>query len=208
MRFILLVEGQTEKDSAAAFLKRWLDPQLSQPVGIQVVPFNGYSELARKMATKAKMYLEGPKQSEVIAVLGLLDLYGPNFYPDHKTTAKERYDWGVEHFEKEVGLDRFRMFFAVHEFEAWLLSQPDIFPRDIKLGMPTKIAQPETVNFNEPPARLLDRIYKQHTKRSYKKTVYGKQLFAKLDPTIAVPKCPYLKALLEAMLSMAKNAGL
>jgi hypothetical protein len=29
MKFILLVEGQTERNSAAAFLKRWLDPQLS-----------------------------------------------------------------------------------------------------------------------------------------------------------------------------------
>ncbi len=42
MKFVLLVEGQTEKDSAAAFIKRWLDPRLKQPVGIQVASFNGY----------------------------------------------------------------------------------------------------------------------------------------------------------------------
>jgi hypothetical protein len=28
VKFILLVEGKTEQDAAAAFLKRWLDPQL------------------------------------------------------------------------------------------------------------------------------------------------------------------------------------
>ena len=209
MKFVLLVEGQTEKDSVAAFIKRWLDPQLKQPVGIQVVSFNGYAELARKMATKAKMHLAGPKQAEIIAVVGFLDLYGPDFYPQNKTTTDERYEWGKSHFEQEVGRDRFRMFFAVHEFEAWLLSQPDIFPRDVKNALPNaKTSQPERVNFNEPPAKFLDRIYKQVTKKNYKKTTYGKQLFPKLDPLVAAPKCPYLKAMLDEMLQLANASGL
>jgi hypothetical protein len=44
MKFILFVEGQTERGSAAAFLKRWLDPQLRQPIGIQPVSFDGYAD--------------------------------------------------------------------------------------------------------------------------------------------------------------------
>jgi hypothetical protein len=207
MKFILLVEGQTERGAVAEFVKRWLDPQLSQPVGIQVVPFDGYAELVRKMATKARMHLEGPRRSEVVGVVGLLDLYGPTFYPADKTGADERFAWGKDHFEREVGLDKFRLFFAVHEFEAWLLSQPDIFPREIKDAL-RKVAQPEKVNFNLPPAKLLDRIYKEKTKRNYKKTTYGKQLFAKLDPAVAVGKCPYLKSLLDEMLCLARTAGL
>jgi hypothetical protein len=132
MKFVLLVEGQTERDSAANFLKRWLDPQLGQPVGIQSVAFDGYADLVRKVATKAKMYLEGRKQHEIMAVIGLLDLYGPQFYPGHLATVRERHEWGVAHFQTEVGFDRFRMYFAVHEFEAWLLAQPEIFPREIR----------------------------------------------------------------------------
>lgn len=208
MRFILLVEGQTERDSAAAFLKRWLDPKLKQPVGIQPVRFDGYGDLVRKMKTKAKMHLEGPKRTEIVAVIGLVDLYGPEFYPHDKQTADERFAWGKEHFERKVGLEKFRFFFAVHEFEAWLLSQPDIFPRSISTELPEEIKQPERVNFIEPPAQLLDRIYKQQTKKRYKKTTYGKQLFAKLDPNIAAGKCPYLEILLDEMLKLAKEAGL
>ena len=209
MKFVLLVEGQTEKDSVANFMKRWLDPQLREPAGIQVVKFNGYAELARKIAVKARMYLEGQRQAEIIGVVGLIDLYGPNFYPPDAATADERYVWGKDHLEHEVSLDRFRMFFAVHEFEAWLLSQPDIFPKDVKNALPiNKTAQPERVNFIEPPAKLLDRIYKQATKKNYKKTTYGKQLFAKLDPMVAALKCPYLNDMLEEMLRMAKIAGL
>jgi hypothetical protein len=208
MKFILLVEGKTERDAVAEFVKRWLDPQLSQPIGIQVVAFDGYADLVSKMAIRARMHLEGPKRSEIVGVIGLLDLYGPTFYPPDKTTAEERFAWGKEHFEKEVGLDRFRLFFAVHEFEAWLLSQPGIFPREIKNALLGKVPQPEKVNFNQPPAKLLDRIYTEKTKRSYKKTTYGTQLFAKLDPLVAIGKCPYLKALLDEMLSLAKAAGL
>lgn len=208
MKFILLVEGKTERDAAAAFLKRWLDPQLRQPVGIQPVPFDGYADLVRKMATKTRMHLQGPKRSEIVAVIGLLDLYGPTFYPPDKTTVDERIAWGKEYFEKEVGQDKFRLFFAVHEFEAWLLSKPDIFSREIKDALQNRVGQPEKVNFTEPPAKLLDRIYKQQTRRNYKKTTYGKQLFAKLDPATAVAKCPYLKAMLDEMLTLAKAAGL
>jgi len=185
-----------------------LDPQLKQPVGIQVVPYKGYAEWARKFATRARMHLEGPKQAEIIAVIGLLDLYGPDFYPTHLGTVQEQYDWGVKHFQREAGQDRFRMFFAVHEFEAWLLSQPEIFPREVGDVLRGTIELPETVNFNQPPAKMLDKVYKQRTKRNYKKTTYGTQLFAKLDPLIAVTKCPYLKAMLDEMLSLARAVGL
>ncbi|MDA1050572.1 MAG: DUF4276 family protein [Planctomycetota bacterium] len=208
MKFVLLVEGATEKNAAAEFLKRWLDPQLDQAVGIQVIPFKGYAQLARKVVKKAQMFLDGPKHGEIIAVLGLLDLYGPGFYPDHVTEADERFEWGVDHFQKQVARDRFRMFFAVHEFEAWLLSQPEIFPREVKTSLPGKVARPETVNFDEPPAKLLDKIYKQTVKRDYKKTTYGQQLFRKLDPDVAAEKYPYLKEMLGEMLKMAKAAGL
>ena len=208
MRFVLLVEGRTEHESAAAFLKRWLDPQLRRPVGVQPVSFDGYGDLVRKMAKKARMYVEGPGQSEIVAVIGLLDLYGPTFYPPDKTTADERCQWGKEHFEQEVGLDRFRLFFAVHEFEAWLLSQPEVFPSDVRKALPKRIPEPERVDFNEAPAKLLDRVYKQVKKRGYKKTTYGRQLFRKLDPSVAIGKCPHLKAMLDEMLALARAAGL
>ena len=66
MKFVLLVEGRTERDSVAAFLKRWLDPLLNQPIGIQVVAFDGYADLVGKMAIKAKMHLQGRKRAEIV----------------------------------------------------------------------------------------------------------------------------------------------
>jgi hypothetical protein len=132
----------------------------------------------------------------------LLDLYGPDFYPSELETADERIEWGKKRLEEVVDQEKFRLFFAVHEFEAWLLSQPSILPREVEKALP-KIVQPERVDFDEPPAKLLDRFYKKQKKKSYKKTAYGKQLFAKLDPDVAVAKCPYLRMMLEELLVLA-----
>jgi len=44
--------------------------------------------------------------------------------------------------------------------------------------------------------------------QNYKKVTDGRDLFAQLDPVIAVSKCPFLKAMLEEMLTLAKAAGL
>jgi hypothetical protein len=43
MKFILFVEGYTEKQGILTFLKRYLDPRLSQPVGIKPVRFDGWA---------------------------------------------------------------------------------------------------------------------------------------------------------------------
>ena len=85
-------------------------------------------------------------------------IYGPTFYPPGKTTADERFAWGKEHFEKEVGLEKFRLFFAVHEFEAWLLSHA----RHFLTGDQETLCQPRSEAARkgqlwvEPPAKLLD----------------------------------------------------
>lgn len=207
MKFILLVEGHTERKAVPAFLKRWLDPRLAQPVGIKPVRFDGWSELVEDVVQRAQFYLDDRASSgDIIAVVSLLDLYGPTFYPKDAETVSARELWGRGHIERLVGREKFRHFFAVHETEAWLLSQPEIFPSGVQDRIPNK--PPEDVNFDEPPAYLLDRVYRQVKRRKYKKVVYGGQLFGKLDPCTAYRRCPYLKALLDEMLDLAKAAGL
>jgi len=208
MKFVLFVEGHTEQKAVPSFLKRWLDPRLGEPVGIKPVRFEGWPELVEDLDTRAHFYLEGPARGDVIAVVSLLDLYGPTIYPARLQSAAQRDQWGKEHLEQKVNHDRFRHFFAVHETEAWLLSQPGVFPAEIRRALPRKVEAPEQVNFNEPPAHLLNNLYKQVTRKTYKKVVYGGQLFGKLDPDVAYGKCPRLKALLDEMLTLAKAAGL
>lgn len=208
MKFVLFVEGHTERKAIPSFLKRWLDPRLDRPVGIKSVRFEGWAELVDDVEKRAQVYLDDQDGSDVIAVVSLLDLYGPTIYPRHAESAADRERWGREHIQGKVNRESFRHFFAIHETEAWLLSQPNIFPAAVREVLPTKTAAPEQVNFDEPPAHLLNRLYKQTTRRGYKKVVYGGQLFEKLDPNIAYDKCPTLRSLLDEMLALARTAGL
>lgn len=153
--------------------------------------------------------LHDPQAREIIAVIGLLDLYGlpKNFFPANLSGFNDRYAWAKQELESRVGQSNFRQFFAVHELEAWLLSDPNIFPKEVKEGFPASIANPETVNFNQPPAVLLEKLYGAKLKKSYQKPVSGRNLFAKLDPAVAYQKCPRLKEMLDEMLRLAQNAG-
>ena len=206
MKFVLFVEGHTEHQAIAAFLKRWLDLHLSIRIGVQTVRFDGWAEMVRDTPQKAKMYLSVPK-GDVVAVIALLDLYGLQLpYPVEAISAAERIAWGTEHLQQQAAEARFRQFFAVHETEAWLLSQPGLFPAEIAKSLKGKVEKPEMVNSDEPPAKLLDRLYKSATGRGYKKVTEARNLFPRLDPNLAYAKCPSLKELLDEMLALARSA--
>lgn len=158
MKFILFVEGHTEYKAVPAFLKRWLDSRLRQPVAIKSVRFEGWTQLVDDVSKKAQLYLNGSAHADVITVISLLDLYGPTIYPPHCHSADDRLRWGKDHLERKVNHKRFRHFFAVHETEAWLLSDPNIFPREIRDRVLRSSATPEKVNSNSPPAKLLDNL--------------------------------------------------
>jgi hypothetical protein len=207
MKFVLFVEGHTEKKALPDFLKRWLDVRLPRKVGIKVVRFEGWRDYHDEIAKKVELNLTGKSGADVIAGIGLLDLYGPTFYPDGKVTAAERYAWAKEYLERQVAHERFRQHFAVHETEAWLLSDLGILPSAVAKSLPGKCVQPESVNFHEPPAKLLERLYKEKLRRPYKKLVDGATLFANLSPDIAQAKCGYLHLLLQDMLTMAQQAA-
>jgi hypothetical protein len=173
------------------------------------VRFDGWAELVKDAPRKSRMYLNDPKQkSEILGVIALLDLHGPTFYPSHTKSADSRYKWAKAHLEKEVGLDKFRQFFAVHEIEAWLLSDPGLFPPAVKKALAGIVKSPEEVNFDEPPKKLLQRLYLEKARQTYKSVTHGEQLFKMLSPELAYKKCSKLKALLDKMLEMAKEAGL
>jgi len=190
VKFVLFCEGWTEKGALPDFLRRWLDSQLPERVGVQPVRFDGWAEMVKDSPVKARLHL---RNQDVIAVIALLDLYGPTFYPPGCKSAAERFDWAKTHLENKVDHARFRQYFAVHDLEAWILSQPEILPADVRKRLPGKAGKPETVNFDEPPAYLLNRLYEEATKRSYKKRTYGEALFRDLDPGVVCEKCPYFQ---------------
>lgn len=204
MKFVLLVEGHTERKAVPEFLKRWLDQRLPQPIGIKTIRFDGWQQLYKDVEQKTRLVLDAPN-NDVVAVIALLDLYGPTFYPADKISAADRYAWAKQAIEQRVGDSRFRQYFAVHKLEAWLLSNPSIFPVEIRPAIKL-ISNPESKNFDEPPAKLLDNLYSTRLNRNFAKITHGTNLFRQLDPSDAASKCPYLAGMLYDMLQLAQGA--
>ena len=208
MRFILFVEGDTEREVLPALLKRAVEPELGKAVRVQPVNFHGWANLWRDVRQKADFYLRGPGHSpEVIAVVSILDLYGPDIYPDRLKTTRERMEWAKAEVEKEIAHPRFRQFFAVHELEAWLLAQPEIFPPELRKDIHALSSKPEEVNFNRPPKRQLNALYEQRLKRGYLPRVDGAKLFRLVNPEIIRSKCPLFREMTAELIRLVSNPG-
>ena len=102
MKFILLLEGATEEKGVPGFINRWLNQFFADGVGVQPDTFEGWPDLRDSAPKKAARYLTDARSPDVIAVVSLLDLYGPTFYPPDKATVSERHAWGTEYMEGRV----------------------------------------------------------------------------------------------------------
>lgn len=205
MKLALFVEGRGERLSIKDFLKRWLDKRTTAPVGLHIVSFDGWPEMVKDIPVKAPMYLDRP---EFLGVVSLLDLYGPTFYPSGVRSARERWDWGRSHMQGLFPHERYRHYFACHEFEAWLFSDPSLFPAAVRQAWPGKLKAPEDINFTQTPKARLDGLYEKTMGKGYKPTSDGKALFGRLDPEKAADKCPRFREFLLGLLDMAKQHNL
>jgi hypothetical protein len=203
LKFLLFVEGETEQKVLPNFFRRWLEPKLDKRPGFKTVQFHGWPEYDRDIKKKVALHLSGPGEADIIAAIGIIDLYGPSIFPPSTVTSDERFQWGKKYFEDKVNNPKFRHYFAVHETEAWLLAEPE----KISVPISTILPNPEKINFQEPPARVLEKAYYSAEKRAYKKFVDGYNLFERLSPEVAYSKCPYLRQMLDEMLLIAKGSG-
>lgn len=202
-RIALFLEGETER-ALPPFIHKWLDPQLPEgkKVGITPVKFDGVSNYLDDLRTMVATYLDERRANFVV---GLVDLYGiPASRIDLSQygTIKEKIVAARAYIRNLVAKqyrDRFRQHFAVHELEAWLLAYPEELSKEKVIQSQIKNRPPEQVNFSEPPAKFLKRILQR-----YKKITVAMNLFPKVDPQVAIDKCPYLKQFMDDLLMLAR----
>jgi len=192
------VEGDTEK-CLPAFLTRWLNARIQGSIQIRAINFHGVGNYRSEFARRA---LRDLQSSEVIGIIGVIDFYGSGL-PYPPGSIHEKYVWAKLHMEQQVGAQNFLQHFAIHETEAWLLSDPGVFPSAIRSGLP-KASNPETVNTVHPPSDRLKKLYRTRLNgHVYGKAVDGANLFSKLNPETAYERCPHLKLLLDDILTLA-----
>jgi hypothetical protein len=207
VKIVLFVEGETEAKCLPPLVRRWLDRCCTDRVGVTAVKFDGWADYTDHIQRKVEFHLGPNRAPDLLGGIGVLDLYGPTFYPPNVVGANDRKLWAKTMLEQKVGNPLFRQHMAVHELEAWLLSHPDIFPRDIATAIRNKVVNPETVNFNTPPAKFLDKLYWEKARRTYRKIIDGSHLFAQLDLDVPRRECASLRQLLDDAVALACPAA-
>ncbi len=189
-KIILFVEGQTERQILSSFIKRTLDTNIK----ISIINFKGSGNFIKEIKRKVWLQIQSPQKDDIIFTFGLLDWHGfKDKLPNNVKNMIEGPEAGSQYIENLVHQDKFKMFFAVYELEAWLLSEPDIFPNKIINELKNRISskRPEEINFNEPPSKLINQLYIKHLNSNFKKVVNGKLLFEELDKNKVLEQCPY-----------------
>lgn len=161
MKILLFTEGHTEYKALPEFINRILEKLINKSIKIDAVNFGSKDNLINDSPKKVKWHLERDIQNEIIAIISIIDLYRAFDTPEYEALAdiEQKYDYVKNKIESSVNNPKFAHFSSVHEVEAWLLSDPEIFPAAIRAYISEKSQKPEDVNFDQPPAKLLDRLY-------------------------------------------------
>lgn len=205
-RVLIVVEGQTEE----RFVKTVLQPAL-EPIGLAITPTIVATKRVKDGGTfKGGIHSYGQFREHLRRVLvgsggalvtSMIDYYalptdfpGMSDRPAHGTPRQR-----VQHVERalqvDVGQPNFLPFIALHEFEAWLFSDPQTVPS--VLAQPRQSAAfasianahaPEDINEKPetaPSRRLLDLF------PGYRKALHGPPAAQRIGlPTIRA-RCPH-----------------
>lgn len=210
-RLLMLVEGQSEE----IFVKRTLAPYLSERRVYVQPPIilwtkrlgsgGGYRGGVSHWNQILRSLIPLTRDSDAW-VTTLLDFYGlPEDFPGYQQALepgdpRQRVATLQEAFVEAIGHPRFVPFLALHEFEAWVFSAPDVVADHFGTpGLAARIRQagdPELIDRGDsshPKARL------QSMTSAYKETSDGPTLLAKIGIDVIRGACPHFAAWLNRL---------
>ena len=203
---VVLVEGNSEK-WLDDFIHQLLTRKLPDAPQVQTVNMGGKDSYLKEVAARVQRYAA---QEIALAMFGLLDLYrfadnlkGFDYSPN--STVAEKVGQAREHVVSKIApqfRSQFHQHFAVHEFEAYLLSDPKVFN---SIDISDLTDEPEAVNFDSPPSRRLIQRY-EAIGREYRKQTMARFLLPKVDPTLVYEKCLYFRAMIDEMIETVSQA--
>jgi hypothetical protein len=205
MRIVVLAEGSTERTALEPFLHRAIKSRTRRSVGISVVDGRGASKLRKDLLQRVTAYLDASQRTQIAGVVALFDLLSPpELFAQSSGTNEVRMDAACKEIEREISDDRFRLAFACPETEAWLLADPAIFPQRVRSLLTERLTNaPEGMTGK--PSEELNALYLRGLNKAYRKTIDGRNLFAKLDPERVAERCPRFKKLLEAIVELVER---
>jgi len=199
MRVALLVEGKTET-AFLPHLRGFLEVHLPGKMPkLDPLPYDGRIPIGAKLRRVVKQLLNdaGRPANHVVA---LTDVYTGTQPPDFTTAA----DAKRKMREWVDGEDRFHPHVALHDFEAWLLPYWPVIQKLAGHNRTAPGGNPEMVNHNNPPAHRIREIFRTGSKgRAYVKPRDANRILRECDLSVAVTRCPELKAFVNTILSVS-----
>ena len=198
MKIALVVEGKTEK-AFLPHLRTYLQPRLAGRMpDLDCVPQQGLIPSRERLKRLVNSLLYG-RSNPADHVIALTDVYTgstPPAFSDAADAKSKMREW--------VGREpRFHPHAAQFEFEAWLLPY---WPRIQQLARHNKIQPqggPETINHANSPARRIREVFRLgHGRHYYVKQRDAGRILQGPDLSLAVDRCPELKALVNSFLGI------
>jgi hypothetical protein len=220
-KVLIYVEGQTEE----TFVRDVLSPHLWQRCQIILTPI-----LARTKRTKSGETFKGGivsyaqvkrdiqrllQDSSAILLTTMIDYYGlPSDFPGKASlpagTPYDRVRHLEQAFENDIGHSKFLPFLVLHEFEAFVLVQPENLGRVLpqyQKEVPKLVANigstpPEEIDEDSqthPSARILQYL------PGYKKRLHGPKVVKDTGLTAIRRKCPHFDHWLRRLENLWKE---
>jgi hypothetical protein len=200
-RIVILCEGDTEINAIRYFIAPHWQKDGFKEIGLHTINLNG------KLGDIAKLTPRYAQENKVVAVFTLVDLYGTNQVQHSRDDELAQKIVNVQNWLQKGLLAKIRKKFhphvSVHEIEAWLLAEGNCLAKRLNDKTIQPDPQAETRNFENPPSRRLQALFKSRSK-NYLKIQDGTALFQDADFETVYTSCPYFKAFYDDLKVVAE----
>ncbi len=203
-RIVVLCEGDTEEHCVKHFLRRSFESERLSALGLH--PIN----LGARLEDVVDYTVRYRRDRRVVAVFTLVDLYGMNRV-NHR--LDDSLDTKVEKVKQWLWNDmteHCRGFFhphvSVHEIEAWFLAEGKALGRRLKCSTLRPVPHAEELDFDKPPKRRINALFRRYLKRGYEENGDGQPLFKALDHSLVYERCGYYRALYDDLVGCGRAA--
>lgn len=216
MKIWVYVEGRSDKDALSALCRNWRQDLRTRGWGIEFVSLKNKSEYLRKIGTRATEKLMNSRHDLVV---GLPDLYPNKHYentefshdslPELKNLQTRLVKRSLRKKSGPVDTDRrISRFYASalkHDLEMLILTVPSHLQS--LLGMRNTPhgwrLPPEDQNQNNPPKRIVEKLFRIHRKQSYLEAKDGHAILRNVDLSEVLfdknrdDQCPTFRAMID-----------
>lgn len=204
-RIVILCEGETEELAVKHFVRRQWGSDGLRAVGLHPINLGGKLEDVFEYAPRYR------RDSQVIAVFTLIDLYGMSrvqhaVYDELADRVARVKTWLWDDYKADL-----RSFFhphvSVHEVEAWLLAEGECLAQRLKDAKIQPDRSAETLDFSNPPSKRVDSLFESRRGGDgYHKINDGTPLFKCLQFRPVYETCGHFRDFYDELKAVGQTA--